>query len=103
MTRLIWAEVTRLLSRRFTGIALITLLLGLTGSQLVLNDALSPLSCEQLATVERAYQQAHKEWVTNHEQDEQDCRDTGAPPDECVVRAGELPDERARVHASVHH
>jgi ABC-2 type transport system permease protein len=85
VTRLIWAEVTRLLSRRFTGIALITLLLGLTGSQLVLNDALSPLSGEQLATVERAYQQAHKEWVTNHEQDEQDCRDTGAPPDECVV------------------
>jgi ABC-2 type transport system permease protein len=85
VTRLIWAEVTRLLSRRFTGIALIMLLLGLAGSQLVLNDALSPLNGEQLATAERAYQQAHKEWVTNHEQDEQDCRDTGAPPDECVV------------------
>ena len=23
--------------------------------------------------------------MANHEQDEQDCRDTGAPPDECVV------------------
>ena len=85
MTRLIWTEVTRLTSRRFTGIALIMLLLGLAGFQLVLNDALSPPSGEQLATSERAYQQAHKEWVANHEQDEQDCRDTGAPPDECVV------------------
>jgi ABC-2 type transport system permease protein len=85
VTRLIWAETTRLLSRRFTGIALIMLLLGLAGSQLVLNDALAPLSGEQLATTERAYQQAHKEWVANHEQDERDCRDTGAPPDECAV------------------
>jgi ABC-2 type transport system permease protein len=74
-----------LTSRRFTGIALIMLLLGLAGFQLVLNDALSPPSGEQLATSERAYQQAHREWVANHEQDEQDCRDTGAPPDECVV------------------
>ena len=85
MTRLIWTEVTRLTSRRFTGIALIMLLLGLAGFQLVLNDALSPPSGEQLATSERAYQRTHREWVANHEQDEQDCRDTGAPPDECVV------------------
>ena len=85
MTRLIWTEVTRLLSRRFTGIAMIMLLLGLAGSQLVLNDALSPMSGEQLAASERAYQEAHKEWIASHEQDEQDCRDTGAPPDECVV------------------
>jgi ABC-2 type transport system permease protein len=85
VTRLIWSEVSRLLSRRFTGIALIMLLLALAGSQLVLNDALSPPSGEQLATTERAYQQAHKEWVANHEQDEQDCRDAGAPPDGCIV------------------
>jgi len=85
VTRLIWTEVTRLTSRRFTGIALIMLLLGLAGFQLVLNDALSPPSGEQLATSERAYQRTHREWVANHEQDEQDCRDTGAPPDECVV------------------
>jgi ABC-2 type transport system permease protein len=85
VTRLIWAEVSRLLSRRFTGIALIMLLVGIAGSQVVLNDALSPPSGEQLATTERAYQHAHKEWVANHEQDEQDCRDTGAPPDECIV------------------
>jgi ABC-2 type transport system permease protein len=94
VTRLIWTEVTRLLSRRFTGIALVLLLLGLAGSQLVLNDALSPLSGDQLATAERAYQHAHQEWVTEHEQDEQDCRETGAQPDECVVPEPSLVDFR---------
>lgn len=92
VTRLIWTEVTRLLSRRFTSIALVLLLLGLAGSQLVLNDALSPLSGEQLAAAERAYQQAHQEWLTEHEQNEQDCRDTGAPPDECLVPEPSLVD-----------
>ena len=48
MSRLVWAEVSRLLSRRFTGIAMIALLLGLAGYQLAVNDALSPPSREQL-------------------------------------------------------
>ena len=56
---------------------MIVLLLGLVGSQLVVNDALSPPNREQLAAAERAYQELHKDWVTNHEEDEQDCRDTG--------------------------
>ena len=85
VTRLIWAEVSRLLSRRLTGIAIIVMLLGLGGYQLVVNDALSPPSGEQLAAAERAYQQVHKDWVADHEQYEQECRDTGAPPDECVI------------------
>jgi ABC-2 type transport system permease protein len=85
VSRLIWAEVTRLLSRRFTGIALVALVLGIAGYQVVVNDALSPPNSEQVATAERAYQQAHEDWLTSHEQDEQDCRDTGAPPDECVI------------------
>jgi ABC-2 type transport system permease protein len=85
VSRLVWAEASRLLSRRFTGIAMIALLLGLAGYQLAVNDALSPPSREQLATAERAYQEVHKDWSTTHEQDEQDCRDTGAPPDECVI------------------
>jgi hypothetical protein len=67
MTRLIWAEATRLLSRRFTGIALIALLLGLCGFQLVVNDALSPLTGAQLAAAQRAYEQTHKDWVDSHE------------------------------------
>jgi ABC-2 type transport system permease protein len=83
--RLIWAEITRLLSRRFTGIATIVLLLGLAGYQLVINDALAPPSREQVAAAERAYQQAHEDWVANHEQYEQECLDTGAAAAECVL------------------
>ena len=41
MSRLIWAEATRLLSRRLTGMAMIAVLLGLAGYQLVVNDVFS--------------------------------------------------------------
>ena len=69
------------------------LLLGLGGFQLVVNDALSPPTGEQLAAAQRAYEQAHKDWVDNHEKYEQDCRDTGGTPDECTypgAHAGRL-------------
>jgi ABC-2 type transport system permease protein len=92
VSRLVRAEVNRLLSRRFTGIAMIVLLLGLSGYQLVVNLALSPPSPEQLATAERVYQDVHRDWVTNHEQAEQDCEDTAAPPDECVIPEPSLTD-----------
>ena len=85
MTRLIWAEVTRLLSRRLTGIAMIVILLGVAGYQLVVNDALSAPSGDELAAAERSYQQAHQDWAAGREQYETECRDTGAPPDECVI------------------
>ena len=85
MTRLIWAEVTRLLSRRLTGIAMIVILLGVAGYQLVVNDALSAPSGDELAAAERSYQQAHQDWAAGREQYEKECRDTGAPPDECVI------------------
>jgi ABC-2 type transport system permease protein len=84
VTRLVWAEVTRLLSRRFTGIALIVLLIGLGGFQLVVKDALSPLTDAQLAAAQRAYERTHKDWVDNHEKDEQECRDTGGTAEECT-------------------
>ena len=92
MTRLVWTEVTRLLSRRFTAIALIMLLLGLGGLQLVVNDSLSPLSGEQLAAAERAYQETHQDWVENHEQYEQQCRGTGGTPSECTIPEPTLAD-----------
>jgi ABC-2 type transport system permease protein len=86
MIRLLGAEATRLLSRRFTGIALLVLLLGLGAYQLVVNKSLSPLTGEQLATAEQAYQQSHKDWVENHEKYEQDCRDTGGgTAEDCTV------------------
>jgi hypothetical protein len=43
---------------------MILLLLGLAGYQLVINDALSPPSREELVVAERMYQQAHRDWVT---------------------------------------
>jgi ABC-2 type transport system permease protein len=83
--RLIWAEMTRLLSRRLTGIAMIVMLLGVVGYQLVVNDALSPPTGEERAAAERSYHQAHQDWAAGREQYEKECRDTGAPADECVI------------------
>ena len=85
MTRLVWAEVTRLLSRRFTAVALIMLLLGLGGYQLVVNDSLSPLTGDELAAAERGYQETHQDWVQNHEKYERDCLDTGGTPSGCTI------------------
>ena len=85
MSRLVWAEVTRLLSRRFTVIALVVLILGLGAYQLVVNDSLSPLSDKQLAAAQRSYEQSHSDWVDNHEKYEQDCRKTGGSPKECAI------------------
>ena len=92
MTRLIWAEATRLLSRRLTGIAMVAVLLGLAGYQLVVNDVLSPPTGEELAAAERTYQQVHQDWAASHEQWEQECRDTGAPAAECVIPEPTLTD-----------
>jgi ABC-2 type transport system permease protein len=86
VTRLVLAEINRLLSRRLTRIALIALLLGLGGFQLVVNDALSPLTGAQLAAAQHAYEETHKDWVDSHEKYEQDCRDTGGTAEECTFR-----------------
>jgi ABC-2 type transport system permease protein len=85
VTRLIWAEITRLLSRRLTGIAMILILLGVAGYQLVVNDALSPPSGEERAAAERSYQQAHQDWAAGREQYEKECRDSGSPQNDCVI------------------
>jgi len=85
VTRLIWAEITRLLSRRLTGIAMILILLGVAGYQLVINDALSPPSGEERAAAERSYQQAHEDWAAGREQFEKECRDSGSLQDDCVI------------------
>jgi ABC-2 type transport system permease protein len=92
VTPLFWAELTRLLSRRFTGIALVVLLLGLGGYQVVVNESLSPLTGDQLAAAQRAYQQTHEDWVENRERYEQDCRETGGTPEECAISEPTLND-----------
>ena len=85
MIRLMGAEATRLFSRRFTGLALLVLLLGLGGYQLIVNQSLSPLTGEQLAAAEQAYQQSHEDWVDNHDKYEQECRDRGGAAADCTV------------------
>jgi ABC-2 type transport system permease protein len=85
MIRLMEAEATRLFSRRFTGLALLVLLLGLGGYQLIVNQSLSPLTGEQLAAAEQAYQQSHEDWVDNHNKYEQECRDRGGAAADCTV------------------
>ena len=92
MTRLVAAEISRLLGRRFTAIALIVLLLGLGGYQLVVNDSFSPLTGEQLAGAQRAYEQSHKDWIENHEKYERDCRDTGGTQTSAPSRRATLAD-----------
>jgi ABC-2 type transport system permease protein len=85
VTRLVVTEVTRLLSRRFTGIALIMLLLALGGYQLVVNKSLAPASGEQVAAAKGAYEQSHRDWVDNQEKHQRDCRDTGGTVEECAI------------------
>jgi ABC-2 type transport system permease protein len=92
VTRLVMTEVTRLLSRRFTGIALILLLLALGGYQLVVNQSLAPVTGEQLAAAQRAYEQSHEDWVDNHEKYERDCRGTGGTAAECAIPEPRLAD-----------
>ncbi len=84
MIRLLGAEISRLLSRRFTVIASIAVLLALGAFQLAVNEAIAPPSGEELAAAQQALQEEHKEWVENHEQYEQECQDAGQPPESCV-------------------
>jgi ABC-2 type transport system permease protein len=92
MIRLLWAGATRLVSRRFTSLALLVLLLGLGAYQLVINDSLSPPTAEQLATAQQTYEEAHKDWIDNHEKYEQDCRDTGDAAEDCTFPEPTLAD-----------
>ncbi len=77
MVRLIQAEVTRLLSRRFTVIAAVVVLLGLCAFQFAVNDQFKPPSPADQAAAQRSYQEAHQFWETN----ERNCADAGDPPD----------------------
>jgi len=84
MIRLLGAEISRLLSRRFTVIASIAVLLALSAFQLAVNDEISPPSAEQLAAAQQAYEEERQEWVEHHEEYEQECQEAGEPPENCV-------------------
>lgn len=77
MIRLIGAETSRLLSRRFTIITAIVMLLGLCAFQLVVNEELRPPSAAERADAQRSYEEAHRSWEAN----ERGCGEEGSPPD----------------------
>ena len=93
MTRLVAAEIARLLSRRFTAIALIVLLLGLGAYQLVVNDSLSPATGEQLAAAQRTVRADRTKtgWTTTRST-RGTAANTGGTPEECVVPEPTLAD-----------
>ena len=77
MIRLIGAETSRLLSRRFTLIAAVVVLLGLCAFQLVVNEELQPPSAAEQAAAQREYQESRRFWASN----ERSCAESGSPPD----------------------
>jgi ABC-2 type transport system permease protein len=84
MIRLVRAEVARLLSRRFTILTLIAVLLGLGLFQLVVADAVSPPSAADVAANRAGYEQELKDWQDNREQWEKECVDAGERPADCA-------------------
>jgi ABC-2 type transport system permease protein len=77
VTRLIGAEIIRLLSRRFTVIAAVVVLLALSAFQLAVNAQLRPPTAAEQAAAQRGYQEEHRVW----EENERTCADAGDPPD----------------------
>jgi ABC-2 type transport system permease protein len=91
MTRLLWAELNRLRSRRFTLIALLAVFLTLAAFQLVVNDEVTPPSAAEQARYQALYEEAHRDWVANHQAYEQQCQQTNSPA-ECVIPEPQLSD-----------
>jgi ABC-2 type transport system permease protein len=77
MIRLMAAETSRLLSRRFTLIATIVVILALAGFQFAVNAELRPPTAAEQAAAQQSYEESHRSWQTN----EQTCTDSGDPPD----------------------
>jgi ABC-2 type transport system permease protein len=83
MFRLIGAEISRLLSRRFTLIAAIVVLLGLCAYQIAVNALITPPTGEELAAAQRTYEEERRFWEANRAEIEQSCREAGIPLEEC--------------------
>jgi ABC-2 type transport system permease protein len=76
MTRLLGAEAIRLLSRRFTLITAVVVLLGLCAFQLAVNAQLRPPTAAEQASAQQQYQEARQFWESN----ERNCAEAGNPP-----------------------
>lgn len=81
---LVKAEALRLLSRRFTILALLTVVGFLGLFQVVVALETSPPSTEEVAAVRSEYEREVQVWETNHEQDVQECVAEGETPKDCA-------------------
>jgi ABC-2 type transport system permease protein len=77
MLPLVRAETNRLLSRRFTLIALVVVLLAVGAFQIAVNDTLQPPTAADQASSQAQYEQARQFW----EENERTCDNAGNPPD----------------------
>ena len=74
---LVVAESDRLLSRRFTRIALVVVLLVIGAFQLSVNASLRPPTAAEQASSQAQYEEARRFW----EENERTCDNAGSPPD----------------------
>jgi ABC-2 type transport system permease protein len=91
MIRLLRAELSRLRSRRFTLFALLAVILALAAFQLVVNEEVTPPTAAEQARYQAQYEEAHRDWVANHQAFEQECQQSN-PPSECVFPEPQLSD-----------
>ena len=74
---LVAAETSRLLSRRFTRIALVIVLLAVGAFSVSVNASLRPPTAAEQAATQAQYEEARRYW----EQNERDCAKADSPPD----------------------
>src|SRR5918995_61287 len=84
MMRLLRAEAARLLSRRFTVVALLVLLVGLVLFQIEVYRASRPPSAAEVAANRAQYEYSHQEWREDHEEYVQRCVEGGQTPQICA-------------------
>ncbi len=77
MLQLVRAETNRLLSRRFTLLALVAVLLAVGAFQIAVNDTLQPPTAADQASSQAQYEEALRFWEAN----ERTCDNAGNPPD----------------------
>ena len=77
MLQLVRAETNRLLSRRFTLLALVAVLLAVGAFQIAVNDTLQPPTAADQASSQAQYEEALRFW----EENERTCDNAGNPPD----------------------
>lgn len=92
MIRLLRAEVVRLLSRRFTVIALLAVLAAVGAFQLVVNSELRPPSAAELTAAQTQLEKSRQDWQQNHTEYETDCRGSAPSGTDCTIPEPTLAD-----------